>query len=87
MIERVGEEMRSMAIVHDLSLRGVSILCEREFASGMVLRLLFVNASHTFSTVRDMEVARCFRAAEDRFFVAGPFAQPLKHDEVVPLLL
>jgi hypothetical protein len=81
------EDRLTTAFVHDLSLRGVSVLAEREFAPGVVLKLLFVNAAHTFSATRDMKVARCFRAADNRYFVAGPFVQPLTHEEVVPLLV
>jgi hypothetical protein len=80
-------EQRITGVVHDLSLRGIAVLVDRNYPSGSSLHVLLVNASHTFSVEVDMKVVRCFPSIDERFLVAGPFLRPLLHDEMVPFII
>jgi PilZ domain len=81
-----GNEQRS-AWVHNLSLRGVGILADREFTPGTRLGLLLVNAAHTFALSVEMDVVRCFRVVNGDFFVGGQFDRQLGHDELMPFMM
>ena len=86
LIPSCGESERTTAVVDNLSQNGVAVLAEREYATGTVLPLLLVNALHTFSLTVEMKVVRSSRVGHDRYLIAGPFARPLLHEEVVPFI-
>jgi hypothetical protein len=83
---RRGGEPPANAVVHNLSVLGVGLVTDREYPPGSALQLLLVNASYTFAVALEMKVVRCF-AVGGRWFLGGPFARPLGHDELVPFLL
>jgi hypothetical protein len=82
-----GEEERVTAVVQNLSPLGIGLLADREYPAGMVLHLLLVNHSHTFSVALDLNVVRCLRTAANQYFVAGPFTRLLSHEEMVPFIM
>jgi len=87
LLQPPGETNQATAIVQNLSLKGVGVHVDREYPVGTILRALLVNAPHTFSVALELKVVRCFRAAPNLYFLAGPFGRPLTHDEVVPFIL
>jgi hypothetical protein len=80
------EEPRS-AWVHNLSLRGVGILTEQEYPAGTRLKVLLVNAAHTFALSMEMEVVRSFRVVNGDYFAGGRFNRQLRHDELLPFMM
>lgn len=86
LIRRTSEDQPSTAVVQNLSLKGIALLTDHEQPAGAVLPLLLINAAHTFSVEVDLRIVRCFRAAANQYFVAGPFERALLHDEMVPFL-
>jgi hypothetical protein len=87
LLQTPGETSQVTAIVQNLSLKGIGVHVEREYTVGSILHVLLVNASHTFSVTQEVKVVRCFRAGSNQYFVAGPFARALRHEEVVPFVL
>ncbi|HWG44102.1 MAG TPA: PilZ domain-containing protein [Gemmataceae bacterium] len=87
LLQMPGETSQTTAIVQNLSLKGIGVHVDREYTVGATLDLLLVNASHTFSVTLELKVVRCFRAAPNLYFVAGPFTRSLRHEEVVPFIL
>ena len=85
-LQTPGEDAHTTAVVQNLSLRGVGMRVDREYTPGTLLHVLLVNDSHTFSVALELSVARCFRVANDQFYLAGPFGRPLTHEEVVPFI-
>jgi hypothetical protein len=85
--QRRGTSSSVTAAVHNLSPKGLGLLSPVECPTGTVLSLLLVNASSTFALAIEMTVVRCFRAAGDRYFLGGPFARILRHDEIIPFLI
>jgi hypothetical protein len=75
------------ATVQNLSAKGVGLVGSREYAPGSVLRVLLVNASHTFAVHAEIKVVRCFEASDGDYFVGGPFLRALAHDELVPFMM
>lgn len=75
------------ALVQNLSLKGMGALCEREYPVGSVVTVLLVNSSNTFAVSNELKVVRAFRASHGKWFVGGPFARPLRHDEFVPFMV
>jgi hypothetical protein len=82
-----GENEQTTAIVENLSNKGIAVLAERAYTPGAILNVLLVNASHTFSLAVEMKVTRSTRIGSDQYLIAGPFARPLSHEEVVPFIL
>jgi hypothetical protein len=87
LVQVPGEADRATAVVQNISVNGVGVLVDREYLPGTVLNVLLVNASHTFAAAMELKVVRCFRVAVNRYFLAGPFARPLTHDEAVPFII
>ncbi len=87
LLQEPGSPERTTAIVQNLSLRGVGVMVEREYAPDTVLHALLVNAAHTFSASVDLKVVRCSRGPNNQFFLAGPFDRPLTHAEVIPFII
>jgi hypothetical protein len=75
------------ARVHNLSLHGAGLLAGRAYPPGTPLRVLLVNAAHTYALPVEMTVARCGRAAHGGHFLGGRFARPLRFDELLPFLV
>lgn len=85
LIPSIGEE-RTTALVHNISNTGVAVQTDQAYAAGTHLRILLVNEAHTFSLNVEMNVVRSLRMG-DHHVVAGAFARPLSHDEVVPFIV
>jgi hypothetical protein len=75
------------ATIQNLSHKGAGLLADRELASGSVVKLLLVNAGHTFALAVDLKVIRSFRTGDGRYFVGGPFTRALRHDELAPFMV
>jgi hypothetical protein len=73
--------------VHNLSVVGGGLLAGRSFAPGAVLTVLFINAAHTFALSAELRVVRCYRVVNGDYYLGGPFAQPLRHDEILPFMM
>jgi hypothetical protein len=86
-VQLPGTEPPRAAWVHNLSPLGAGILTDQEFSPGTQLRLLLVNAAHTFALQMEMDVVRCFRVVNGDFFVGGQFRRQLRHDELLPFML
>jgi hypothetical protein len=87
LLHKDGADERATSVVKNLSLKGVGVVAERGYELGEIVHALLVNASHTFSVAVDLKVVRCFRVADQEFFVAGPFTRSLTHEEVVPFII
>jgi hypothetical protein len=74
------------AIVQNLSRTGVAVQTDHNYEPGTVLHILLVNDAHTYSLAVDMNVVRSSRVG-DQYLIAGPFARPLLHEEVVPFIV
>ncbi len=74
------------AIVQNLSHMGIAVQSEDNYAPGTQLRLLLVNDAHTFSLAAELSVVRSVRIG-NLYLIAGPFARPLSHQELVPFIL
>jgi hypothetical protein len=86
-LRKEGQDEWTTSVVKNLLLKGIAVAAERSFELGEILHALLVNASHTFSVAVDLKVVRCFRMAENQFFIAGPFTRSLAHEEVVPFII
>jgi hypothetical protein len=75
------------AFVHNLSLKGLAVHAERDYPLGTMLRVILVNAAHTFSVAVDLKVVRAIRDGGNGYLIAGPFSRTLSHEEVVPFIL
>lgn len=84
LIPSTGEE-RTTALVHNISNMGVAVQSDQAYAPGTHLRILLVNEAHTFSLNVELTIVRSFRMG-DCHVVAGTFARPLSHEEVVPFI-
>jgi hypothetical protein len=73
--------------LHNLSLKGAGFLVDRPFAPGTALRMLLINAAHTFATPAELQVVRCFRVVNGDFYLGGQFTHPLSHDALFPFLI
>jgi hypothetical protein len=73
--------------VHNLSIRGGGLLAGRPFAPGAILTVLFINAAHTFALSTELRVVRCYRVVNGDYYLGGAFAQPLRHDEILPFMM
>lgn len=82
-----GEEQDRAAWVHNLSLRGVGLLTDRECPPGTRISTLLVNSAHTFALSVEMDVVRCFRVVNGDYFVGGQFLRQLRHDELMPFMM
>ena len=82
-----GDSEPTMAIVHNLSPKGVAVHAERDYPLDSILHVLLVNASHIFSVAVDLKVVRSIRNGSNAYLIAGPFARSLSHEEVVPFIL
>jgi hypothetical protein len=85
LIPSTGDECMT-ALVHNISSTGVAVQADHAYAPGTHLRILLVNEAHTFSLNVELSVVRCLRMG-DLHLIAGTFAQPLSHDEVVPFIV
>ena len=85
LIPSTGDE-RTMAVVHNISNTGVAVQSDHAYTPGTHLRILLVNEAHTFSLNVELSVVRSLRMG-DYHLVAGTFAQPLSHEEVVPFIV
>ncbi len=74
-------------LVQNLSVKGIGLLLDGEPPPGTVLRLLLVNGSHTFAVAVEMKVVRSCHIAGSQWFLAGPFVQPLRYEELVPFMM
>jgi hypothetical protein len=82
-----GAEMHRPAWVHNLSPGGAGILTDQEFCPGTPLRVLLVNAAHTFALSMEFDVVRCFQVVNGDYFVGGQFRRQLRHDELLPFMM
>lgn len=87
LIRHPGEGAANTAIVHNMSFKGAALFTESEYPAGELLKILLINASHTFSIEVELRIVRSFRATTKQFCVAGPFERPLRHEEVVPFIV
>jgi hypothetical protein len=85
LIPSTGDE-QTTALVHNISNTGVAVQTDHAYTPGTDLRILLVNEAHTFSLNIDLHIVRCIRMGEHHV-VAGTFARPLSHDEVVPFIV
>jgi hypothetical protein len=85
-IQRVGEDAKQSAWLHNLSVKGAGLMVHREYPPGTMLRLLVVNAAHTFALAVEMRVARCQRILNGDYLVGGPFTREVTHQELVPFI-
>lgn len=85
LIPSSGDE-RATTLVHNISRQGVAVHAEHAYAPGTLLHILLVNESHTFSLMVDLNVVRCI-PTNDRYLIAGNFARPLSHEEVLPFII
>jgi hypothetical protein len=86
-VQRVGEETRHSARLHNLSAKGAGLLVDCEYPKGTEVRVLVVNAAHTFALALEMRVARCQRTLNGDFLIGGPFTRAVTHQELVPFIL
>ncbi len=86
-IQKVGQEGRQSAWLHNLSCQGAGLLVDNEFAPGTLIRLLMVNAAHTFALNVELRVVRCQRIINGEFFIGGQFTRDVCHQELVPFIL
>ncbi|HBI45893.1 MAG TPA: PilZ domain-containing protein, partial [Planctomycetales bacterium] len=35
----------------------------------------------------ELRVVRCYRVVNGDYYLGGPFAQPLRHDEILPFMM
>lgn len=75
------------AMLHNVSLAGAAVLASHPFLPGTSVRLLLVNAAHTFALQRLWTVVRCTRIFQGDYFLAGHFPEPLGYEDVLPFLL
>jgi hypothetical protein len=73
--------------LHNLSVKGAGFLTNRPFAPGTSLRLLLINAQHTFAAPVELQVTRCFRVVNGDFYLGGQFSTPLDYGALFPFLL
>jgi hypothetical protein len=86
-VQRVGHGTREAAWLHNLSPQGAGLLVEGEYAPGTLVRLLVVNAAHTFALDVEMRVARSHRIISGDYFIGGEFTREVTHQELVPFIL
>ncbi len=79
-----GDGARQSAWLHNLSLSGAGLLVDEEYLPGTLVRLLVVNAAHTFALTVELRVVRCQRIVNGDYFIGGPFTRPVTHEELVP---
>jgi hypothetical protein len=77
---------QTTAIVQNFSRSGIAVQAEQNYEPGTLLHILLVNDAHTFSLAVDMNVVRSSRVG-DQYLIAGPFARPLLHEEMVPFIV
>jgi hypothetical protein len=87
LLRATADEPPREAWLHNLSVRGVGMLSDREYATGTSAVVLLVNSAHTFSLSLDLEVVRCFKVVSGDFFLGGKFARDLTYEELAPFLL
>ncbi len=86
-VQRVGEEKRQSAWLHNLSCKGAGLLVADEYLPGTLVRLLVVNAAHTFALAVELRVVRCQRIINGEYFIGGEFSREVAHEELVPFIL
>jgi hypothetical protein len=84
---RSGDGAELPGWVHNVSVAGGGLLCGRPFVPGAALTVLFINAAHTFALSAELRVVRCYRVVNGDYYVGGQFAQPLRHDEILPFMM
>jgi hypothetical protein len=85
---RTGESQETTTgYVVDLSAQDAAFLAERDYPPGTILKVLLINSLHTFSLAVDVKVARSTRGSGRMYLIAGPFSQPLQHEQIVPLIV
>jgi PilZ domain len=86
-VQKVGESDRQAAWLHNLSVKGAGLMVDQEIAPGTLLRLLVVNAPHTFALAVELRVVRCSRIINGDYFVGGQFTHDVTHADLVPFIL
>ena len=86
-VQRVGETDRKSAWLHNLSVKGAGLLVDHELPPGTLVRLLVVNAPHTFALAVELRVVRCMRIINGDYFVGGQFTREVAHADLVPFIL
>jgi hypothetical protein len=86
-VQIAGEDTRHAAWLHNLSVKGAGLLVEHEYPPGTLVRLLVINAAHTFALAVEMRVARCQRIINGDYFIGGQFTREVAHQELVPFIL
>ena len=85
-VQRVGDEAREAAWLHNLSVQGAGLLVDHEYAPGTMVRLLVINAAHTFALAVEMRIAWCHRIINGDYFIGGQFTREVTHQELVPFM-
>ena len=85
-VQRSGENTRQSAWLHNLSCKGAGLLVADEDLPGTVVRVLVVNAAHTFALAVELRVVRCQRVINGEYFIGGEFTREVAHEELVPFI-
>jgi hypothetical protein len=86
-VQRVDDATRQTAWLHNLSPLGAGILVDHEYPPGTLVRLLVVNAAHTFALAVELRVVRCQRIVNGDYFIGGKFTRDVAHADLVPFML
>jgi hypothetical protein len=85
-VQRADEDTRHSAWLHNLSCKGAGLLVADEYLPGTLVRVLVVNAAHTFALSVHLRVVRCQRIINGEYFIGGEFTREVPHEELVPFI-
>jgi hypothetical protein len=85
-IESVGDGETMVAVVQNISGRGIGLVCPRTCAVGSELRLRMLNAAATSDLDVTLRVVRCEPEISGGHYVGCEFTRTLEPEELRPFL-
>ena len=85
-VQSASDAVAQPAWLHNLSPQGAGLLVQQEYPPGTVVRLLVINAAHTFALAVGLRVVRTQRIVNGDYFIGGLFTRDVAHEELVPFI-
>ncbi len=86
-IEPANSEFKMVAVVQNLSGRGIGLVCPQNCTPGSELRLRMLNAAATSDLDVTLRVVRCEPALAGGHYVGCEFTRTLEPEELRPFLM
>jgi hypothetical protein len=86
-IQLPGHPDELSARVDNLSIRGIGILTTEATLPRSTMRIVLINAPHTFALTVDVEVVHCSSVVNGDYFLGCRFTRPLTYEEMAPFFV